>query len=178
MFIGLDSSDGGFYEKENQLKWLKKTLTDNKDSYDWVIIYLHHNGKTCTYKPNYKHVIEFYNVFAKYNVDLVLNGHAHTYERLKPYDENGNIDVSRKGETNYKDLENRFISITLGAGGKLNKTWNADPNNKANCNDGNIVAHFEHVPSFCLVSIDKKVLIFKGVYSITGKQFDKFKIKK
>lgn len=178
LFIGLDSSNGGFYEKENQLIWLKETLTSNKGNYDWIVVYLHHNGKTCTYKPNYNHVISFYEVFEKYKVDLVLNGHAHTYERLKPYDSNGNIDASKTEQTNYSNLENRFISITLGAGGKLNKQWEADPNNPENCSDGTIVAHFEHVPSFGLVSIDGKTLTFKGINSKTGTQFDKFTISK
>jgi len=178
LFIGLDSSDGGFYEKENQLKWLKKTLTDNKDGYDFVIVFLHHNGKTCSYKPNYKHVIDFYEVFSNYGVDVVLNGHAHTYERLKPYDGSGNIDKSEINQTNYSDLKNRFISITIGAGGKLNKNWKADPMNPKNCADGSIVAHYEHVGSFGLFSIDGKTLTFKGINSFTGKTFDTFTIKK
>ena len=178
LFIGLDSSNGSFYDKENQLKWLKETLKDNKDTYDWIVVYLHHNGKTCTYKPNYDHVISFYEVFANYKVDVVLNGHAHTYERLNPYDNKGNIDKLLANQSNYKNLKNRFISITLGAGGKLNKNWKADPNNSENCTDGTIVAHFEHVPSFGLFSIDKKSLTIKGINSLTGKEFDSFTIKK
>ena len=159
LFIGLDSSNGGFYEKEKQLIWLKETLTNNKGNYEWIVVFLHHSGKTCTYKPNYNHVIEFYEVFAKFKVDIVLNGHAHTYERLKPYDYKGNIETSKTNQTNYSNLEDRFISITLGAGGKLNKQWKADSNNLENCADGTIVAHFEHVPSFGLVSIDGKMLV-------------------
>ena len=178
LFIGLDSSDGGFYEKENQLDWLKKTLADNKDTFDWIVVFLHHNGKTCSYKPNYKHVIEFYEVFANNNVDLVLNGHAHTYERLKPYDDKGEINKVSTNHNEYKNLKNKFISITLGAGGKLNKNWKADPNNVANCEDGTIVTHFEHVPSFGLISIDAKKLTFKGINSFTGEKFDEFTISK
>ena len=178
LFIGLDSSDGGFFNKESQTLWLQKTLKDNKGKYDWIIVFLHHNGKTCSYKANYKHVIDFYKIFANNNVDIVLNGHAHTYERLKPYDEYGNVDLSRTNETDYNDLDNRFISITMGAGGKLNKKWKADPNNLNNCEDGTIVAHFEHVPSFGLFSINGKTLSFKGINSYTGKVFDAFSIKK
>tara|TARA_R110002096_G_scaffold400804_2_gene597512 strand:- start:1728 stop:2996 length:1269 start_codon:yes stop_codon:yes gene_type:complete len=178
LFIGLDSSDGGFFNKEEQILWLENTLKDNEGEYDWTIVFLHHNGKTCSYKPNYKYIIDFYKIFAENKVDLVLNGHAHTYERLKPYDENGNVDVSRKNETSYKDLKNRFVSITIGAGGKLNKKWNADPNNPKNCDDGSIVAHFEHVPSFGLVSIDGSTLSLKGINSYTGQTFDTFEINK
>ncbi|MDA9070026.1 metallophosphoesterase family protein [Algibacter sp.] len=178
LFIGLDSSDGNFYNVIEQTAWLKQTLKDNKGQYDWTVIYLHHNGKTCTYKNDYEHVKNLYKIFSENNVDLVLNGHAHTYERLKPYDGDGNVDLSRTNEINYDDLENRFISITMGAGGKLNKKWKADPNDKENCDDGTIVAHFEHVPSFGLFSIDGKTLSFKGINSNTGKTFDSFTILK
>lgn len=178
LFIGLDSSNGGFYEKDKQLDWLKKTLSSNKGKFDWIVVYLHHNGKTCTYKPNYDHVISFYEVFANNKVDLVLNGHAHTYERLKPYDSRGNIDLSNENHTIYKNIQDRFISITLGAGGKLNKQWKADPNNTTNCKDGTIVAHYEHVPSFGLVAIDGLELTFTGINSKTGEKFDEFKISK
>lgn len=176
--LGLDSSDGGFFNKQEQILWLQKTLNDNKGKYDWTIVFLHHNGKTCSYKKNYKHVIDFYEIFADNNVDLVLNGHAHTYERLKPYDENGNVDVSRENETRYNDLNNRFVSITIGAGGKINKNWKADPTNSKNCDDGSIVAHYEHVPSFGLISIDGNTLLFKGINSYTGQPFDTFEINK
>jgi hypothetical protein len=178
LFIGLDSSKGEFYEEEKQLNWLKNLLKENNGKYDWIIVYLHHNGKTCTYKPNYKKVISLYEILANNNVDLVLNGHAHTYERLKPYDKNGNVDLNRENETSYKNLKNRFISVTVGAGGKLNKNWKADPTNKVNCKDGSIVAHYEHVPSFALISIDKKVLKLKGINSLTGTTFDEIVIKK
>ncbi len=178
LFIGLDSSNGGFFNVEKQDAWLEKTLKDNQKKYDWIVVYLHHNGKSCTYKKDYEHVKSLYKTFANYNVDLVLNGHAHTYERLKPYDENGAVDITRENETNYKDLKNRFISVTIGAGGKLNKKWKAEPNNKENCDDGTIVAHSEHVPSFALISIDGKSLKLKGINSYTGKTFDEFTIEK
>ena len=178
LFIGLDSRDGNFYDYEHQTVWLKNTLSENKGKFDWIVVYLHHNGKSCTYKQDYEHVISLYDIFASYNVDLVLNGHAHTYERLKPYDGNGNIDSSQNNQSLYENLENQFISITIGAGGKINKKWEPNPNNNKNCDDGTIVAHSEHVASFGLISIDKKTLSFKGINSFTGDAFDEFIIKK
>ena len=178
LFIGLDSSNGGFYNVEAQVAWLKQTLKNNMEEHDWIIVYLHHNGKTCTYKPNYEHVLELYKILAENKVDVVLNGHAHTYERLKPYDKNGDVDLSRTNETEYKNLKNRFISVTIGAGGKINKKWEADPNDPKNCNDGTIVAYAEHVPSFGLFNIEGNTLEFKAINSFTGEMFDEFKIVK
>jgi len=178
LFIGLDSRDGNFYDYEHQTVWLKKTLEDHKDKFDWIVVYLHHNGKSCTYKKDYEHVMGLYEMFANNKVDLVLNGHAHTYERLKPYDANGNVDLNNTNQNTYKNLENRFVSVTIGAGGKINKKWSADPNNPKNCTDGSIVAHSKHKPSFGFIAIDGKTLIFKGIDSFTGETFDTFTILK
>lgn len=174
LFIGLDSSDGDFYKHEEQVKWLKETLNKNKGKFDWIIVYLHHNGKSCTYKKDYPHVMALYETFANNQVDVVLNGHAHTYERLKPYDKFGAIDESRTNQTNYKSLKNRFISITIGAGGKIGKAKNkAD-----NCEDVSVIANYKHVPSFGLFSIHGKKLNFEAIDSFTGEKIDNFSISK
>lgn len=178
LYIGLDSSDGDFYNEQEQVAWLKNTLIENKGKHDWIIVYLHHNGKSCTYKKDYEHVTALYEIFANNNVDIVLNGHAHTYERLKPYDAYGNIDTSEIDQVQYTNLKNRFISITIGAGGKINKKWKADPNNPENCEDGTIVAHAEHVPSFGLISINGRTLNFEAINSFSGEKFDSISITK
>lgn len=178
LFIGLDSSDGGFFNYRKQIAWLEKTLAGNTDVYDWIFVYLHHNGKSCTYKKDYEHVKSLYEIFANNKVDVVLNGHAHTYERLKPFDEFGNVDNSKTNQDDYSNLQQRFISITIGAGGKIYTHWEANPSNPNNCEDGSIVAHSEHVPSFGLFSIDGKKLNFKGINSFTGETFDNFSITK
>ena len=69
LFIGLDSSNGGFFKREEQIKWLKQTLIANKGKQDWIILYLHHNGKTFTYKKYYQHVKSLYKIL---HVDNIL----------------------------------------------------------------------------------------------------------
>lgn len=177
-FIALDSRNGDFYDIDNQTAWLKKRLETIKGSYDWIVVYLHHNGKTCSYKSDYKHVINLYSVFAQGGVDLVLNGHAHTYERLKPYDANGNVIEAIKEHKVYKEINNGFISITTGAGGKLKTPWKPEPSNTDNCADGNIVAAYGHVPHFSLFEIDGKKLKMKAISSLDGSVFDEFSISK
>lgn len=174
-FIGLDSRDGNFYDIDNQTKWLKEKLIKAQGKFDWIIVYLHHNGKSCTYKKDYKHVVDLYEIFSAYGVDLVLNGHAHTYERLKPYDAFGNVAIENQHDS-YRNLEDAFISVTIGAGGKINKKWKPDINNTENCTDGNIVAHSEHVGSFSIIEIEGKKLVLKGINSFTGEEFDRFEI--
>ncbi|WP_196894448.1 purple acid phosphatase family protein [Aureivirga marina] len=178
LFIALDSREGGFYKFKKQRTWLKKTLKENQGKFDWIFVYLHHNGKTCTYKKDYKHVMKLYEIFATNNVDFILNGHAHTYERLRPYDKNGNILTQYSDDLKYPEISNGFISITAGAGGKLKTSWNPDPNNPENCKTPSIVSKFYHKGHFTTFEIEGKKLIFKGIDSHSGEVFDTFTMEK
>ena len=171
-FIALDSRDGTLFEVEKQTNWLKEKLISVQNQYDWIFVYLHHNGKTCTYKPDYEAVISLYPLFAKYNVDLVLNGHAHTFERPHPYDAHGNVLEQYRGNTtSYPAINNGFIQITTGAGGKLHSSLNIDDGE--DCSNSLIASKF-HKGHFSLIEIDGKQLNFKGIASKNGKVYDEF----
>lgn len=171
-FIALDSRDGDLYEVDKQRKWLEETLINAQGSYDWIFVYLHHNGRTCTYKPNYEAVINLYPLFAEYNVDLVLNGHAHTYERPHPYNANGNVLEQYTGNIKeYPVINNGFIQITTGAGGKLHSTLNLDDGE--DCLNS-LIANKFHKGHFSLIDIEGKKLTFKGIASKDGKTYDEF----
>ena len=172
-FIALDSRNGDFYDREKQTEWLKNTLTKAKGKYDWTFVYLHHNGKTCTYKEDYIHVMNLYSVFANYNVDFVLNGHAHTYERLRPFDENGNVIEEITDMQQFNNIDKGFISITTGAGGKLKSPKKFTPSPET-CDHGNIVAKAEHVGHFMTFEIKGDTLRAKAINSFTGDVFDEF----
>ena len=168
-FIALDSREGGLYEYEKQVAWLENNLINAQNKYDWIFIYLHHNGITCTYKREYKQVSSLYPLFAKYNVDIVLNGHAHTYERLHPFDKNGKAIENYKNNTAlYPEIKNGFIAITTGAGGQLKHRWRP-----SNCGL-DIVAKAEHRGHFCVLDINGKKLKFKAYASLNGDGFDEF----
>ncbi len=79
-FFVLDSN----YMDPQQLDWVKAQLGDSRA--DWKICYFHH--------PFYSHArfhgpdsdlrVRLEPVFAQYGVNLVLAGHEHVYERLRP----------------------------------------------------------------------------------------------
>jgi hypothetical protein len=80
-FFALDSN----YMDPEQLDWLQKQLPDSRSS--WKVCFFHH--------PLYSHA-RFHGadtdlrallepLFEKYGVDMVLAGHDHVYERLKPH---------------------------------------------------------------------------------------------
>jgi Calcineurin-like phosphoesterase len=94
-FYSLNSN----YMDPKQVKWLEDELV--KDTSDWKICFFHHPPYSSAKKhgsdDQLREVVE--PVFVKYGVNVVLTGHDHVYERIKP----------QKG-INY------FVS---GAGGKL-----------------------------------------------------------
>jgi 3',5'-cyclic AMP phosphodiesterase CpdA len=105
-FFALDSN----YMDPPQLAWIEKELKASGS--DWKIAFFHHplysSGERHGSDTALKDQLE--PLFVKYSVDLVLTGHDHVYERLKPqkgiqYFVVGNSAKLRKG-----DLEN--IGIT------------------------------------------------------------------
>ena len=96
-FYGLNSN----YMDKKQVEWLEKELS--KDRSEWKICFFHHppysSGKQHGSDTELREIVE--PIFVKHGVNVVLAGHEHFYERLKP----------QKGIY-------YFIS---GAGGKLRK---------------------------------------------------------
>ena len=80
-FFALEST----YMDQDQLKWLEKELEGSRE--DWKIAFFHHplvfvrQARTAR-ELKLRAVLE--PLFIKYNVSLVLNGHDHVYERIKP----------------------------------------------------------------------------------------------
>ena len=74
---------------EEQLSWLEKVLSENEQK--WTVVFLHYPVFSCSQgrnKPEYRAVIK--PVLEKYGVDLVLQGHDHTYCRGFNLDSLGN----------------------------------------------------------------------------------------
>lgn len=179
-FIGLDSKDGKFYKYQDQVAWLKRDLEQHAGKHKWLIVFLHHNGKSCTYKEDNERVISLYPIFEKFNVDLVLNGHAHTYERLNPMNGNGTPLEKYFGTNQYQNPEG-FISITTGSGGKL-RGVGSDPTAYApdptQCKHSNLVAATKHVWAYLKITINGSELKGVAINSKTGEAFDTFVIDK
>jgi predicted phosphodiesterase len=181
-FIALDSGPKGeIYDYDRQLAWLEAQLKNKRASDDWTIVYLHHNGKSCTYKEDYAGVMSLYPLFDRYDVDLVLNGHAHTYERLNPL--NGQADVL----PNYLKQKDRylhpegFISITIGSGGKLRgkigdpTPFTPDPEQ---CRHPDLVARAVHDWIYLGVAISGKKLTATAYTTSDNAVVDRFVVEK
>lgn len=78
------------YNLEEQTVWLEKILSSNKNK--WTIVIYHHPiYSTGEGRDNKKIRDAFMPIFDKYEVDLVLQGHDHTYARTHKI-KAGNID--------------------------------------------------------------------------------------
>jgi predicted MPP superfamily phosphohydrolase len=79
-FYALNST----YMDKRQLDWLESELA--KDTAVWKIPFFHHppysSGKRHGSEVKVREVVE--PLFLKYGVDMVLTGHEHFYERIKP----------------------------------------------------------------------------------------------
>lgn len=79
-FFALDSN----YMDKEQLEWLEKELKNSQS--EWKICFFHHplysSGERHGSSVELRAVLE--PLFVKYGVSLVLNGHEHFYERIKP----------------------------------------------------------------------------------------------
>lgn len=79
-FLALDSN----YMDQKQVQWLDKELAASGS--DWKICFFHHPPYSSGEKHGSNDLIreQLEPVFLKYGVNVVLTGHEHFYERLKP----------------------------------------------------------------------------------------------
>jgi 3',5'-cyclic AMP phosphodiesterase CpdA len=79
-FFAIDST----YLSKEQLDWLGKELASSAS--DWKICFFHHPlySSARTHGSSLESRATLEPIFVKNGVSLVLNGHDHTYERIKP----------------------------------------------------------------------------------------------
>lgn len=85
--IALNSNDGkctfvacGMGSK--QIQWLRRDLRANRDRCE--VAYFHHPPYASTNFGGNRHVRDMWQVLAGHDVEIVLNGHDHNYERYAP----------------------------------------------------------------------------------------------
>ena len=140
--------------KKDQVKWLEDVLKSNKE--DWIILVMHHpiystkrNRDNIELREAIKPLID------KYNIDLVLQGHDHTYARGK---DNIPMKIKEKSNATY------IVSV---AGPKMSDVLEADWMD---------VSH-SHMQLFQTIEIDRNELFFKA-FKVNGEIVDSFVITK
>ena len=109
-FVVLDTNvfeDGNQEEIDAEVKWLEEDLA--KTTKPWKVVMLHIGPYSTGDHSNDSSAIKIRNtlppIFAKYKVDLVLQGHDHVYTRTMPYyyGEGENGKVANRNETIVKE---------------------------------------------------------------------------
>ena len=145
-FYNLNSN----YMDKRQLKWMEEQLS--KDTSKWKIAFFHHppysSGGRHGSSSGLREVVE--PLFIKHGVDVVLAGHEHFYERIKP--------------------QNGIYYFITGAGGKLRS---------GDVKKGSPLTEkaFDKDMSFMLIEVVKDEMHFQ-VISRTGETVDSGVIKR
>ena len=148
-FFSLDTNAEVSVESA-QLEWLVKALTDSKAR--WKVVFMHHSlfSSGRMHPPYMGMRNQLHPLFLKYKVNLVLAGHTHVYERIKPQD--------------------GLQYITEGCSGKIMR-GNLVKNSPLTAY-GN-----DQVQSFLLVHVTTKDITVDAI-DLNGKQFDTVTIKR
>ena len=131
-FVGLDSNDVSYEIPANrgwtagaQTTWLEATLSQMRapgSGLDFVVVFMHHGP----YSTSNSHASEggvreaWVPLFDRYNVDLVISGHNHLYERTLPL-RGGQVTSQSSGTV---DSSQGTTYVTAGGGGAA---FGADP---------------------------------------------------
>lgn len=125
--VALDANDVSYeipanfgYTDGKQTAWLNRTLKELRaeDSVDFIVVFFHH----CVYSTS-KHAsdgglrAEWLPLFVEHQVDLVINGHNHAYERTDAI-KNGEVGKPVPIGASADPARDGIIYVTAGGGGK------------------------------------------------------------
>ncbi|WP_320775298.1 metallophosphoesterase family protein [Streptomyces sp. CRN 30] len=151
--VALDANDVSYeipanlgFSEGRQTGWLRRRLAELRAApeIDFVVVFFHHCAySTSTHASDGGVRAEWVPLFARYEVDLVINGHNHVYERTdavrdgavgRPVPVGGTTDPTRDGT----------VYVTAGGGGRELYGF---PAGAAESYEGHVTAH-EPVDSF------------------------------
>ena len=161
-FISLDSNQ----LPDLQIDWLRNVLTDNPNK--WTVITFHHpifspasDRDNATLRSQWKPI------FDEFKVDLVLNGHDHTYARTGDLGDQIKEKNSFEGYQQAYDPEVGTVYVVSVSGPKMYEITK----------DRYAKRMAENTQLYQVISIDGDVLDFRA-YKATGELFDHFSLEK
>lgn len=159
-FIALNSNE----KIDEQTIWLEETLKNNP--HEWAIAFLHHPiYSASTSRDNPKRRQAWKPLFDKYGVDLVLQGHDHSYARGSSSLTEKNLSIG----TNTKDVTGTVYVVSV-SGPKqydVKKDWKEY--------DISLDKSGQDKQLFQVITIDDNKLSYKS-YTAIGDLFDSFEL--
>ncbi len=162
-FIGLDSN----YQSNSalmaaQTQWLENVLRGNPNK--WTVVTFHHPVYSTTGTRNNPNVrAQWGPLFERYGVDLVLQGHDHSYGR-------GNVATARKSTT----VHNGVAYVVSVSGGKMyalnnGQNWTG--------NGAEATSTSQNTQLYQLIDVEADQIRFEARYA-NGEHHDGFLIRK
>lgn len=161
-FISLDSNK----EREAQVPWLRSALSENPNR--WTILTFHHPVFSPASDRDNRALRELWKpVLDEFKVDLVLNGHDHTYARTGDI---GNTAYSQNVPSGYQqayDPEIGTVYVVSVSGPKMYDITKGEFAKRV----------AEDTQLYQIISIDDALLSYKA-YTATGELYDAFTLEK
>ncbi|MDQ8180848.1 fibronectin type III domain-containing protein [Pelagicoccus sp. SDUM812005] len=160
-FISLDSNRS----REEQVPWLKSVLEDNPNR--WTILTFHHPIFSPASDRDNRELRELWKpVLDAYRVDLVLNGHDHTYARTGKLGE-VNVENIPTGYQQAYDPEVGTVYVVSVSGPKMYPVTKGSFAKRV----------AEDTQLYQIISVEGDELSYKA-YTATGRLYDAFSLKK
>lgn len=161
-FISLDSNK----EREAQVPWLRSVLTDNPNR--WTILTFHHPVFSPASDRDNRALRELWKpVFDEFKVDLVLNGHDHTYARTGDIGDKVGTQNVPTGYQQAYDPDIGTVYVVSVSGPKMYDITKGEFAKRV----------AEDTQLYQIISIDDSVLSFKA-FTATGELYDAFTLEK
>lgn len=161
--IGLNSLEN----REIQAEWLEKVLKNNPNK--WTIVTYHHPIYSASEgRDNKEWRDTFKPIFDKYNVDLALQGHDHSYARgrVAPTEYNLVSGINKRDQTG-------TVYVVSVSGGKM---YNLNPN-AWNDHEADRERAAENTQLFQVITVDGNKLVYES-YTAIGELYDSFHLLK
>ena len=163
-FILLNSNTN----QQEQVPWLESVLKDNPNK--WTIVTFHHPIFSTANERDNQELREMWKpLLDKYKVDLVLQGHDHTYARGQA----GAVSKNELAGFNKLDPNAGTVYVVSVSGGKMYNFKKDLWNNY----DANLERKAENTQLFQVIKIDGDQLLFEA-YTATGELYDSFSLQK
>lgn len=156
------------HSPEEQKAWLEEVLKNNPRK--WSIVTFHHPLYSASVRRDNPELREVWKpIFDKYHVDLVLQGHDHSYARgrTKPFGENVVDGINKRDYTG-------TVYVVSVSGGKMYKL---EPDGWDAFEEAEQERSAENTQLFQVITIDGNTLSY-GSYTATGELYDAFDLKK
>jgi len=155
-------------QQEEQVDWLEKVLAENPKK--WTVITYHHPLYSASSGRNNEELRELWKpIFDKHQVDLVIQGHDHSYARGRT-----EPDKNLVAGLNMRDQYVGTAYVVSVSGGKM---YNMRPNGWDDFKGATRDRGAENTQLFQVISIDGDRLSFEA-YTATGQLYDAFDLEK